>query len=215
MNDIGVGDGRKLFLTAEEIQEFIRARRSVRAFLPKLIPQETLEAILETATWAPSAHNRQPWRFVVLTNQEEKYRLAHQMGSEFYQDLLADGLPGDEVDRIVAHSRLRIEVAPVVVLLCLDTTQGDQYLDVKRQQAEYLMGVQSVALAGGTLLLAAHAAGISGVWVCAPLFAPQAVRTALTLTAHWDPQGLILLGYAARVPEPRPRRAVREVAVFL
>ena len=108
MNDIGVGDGRKQFLTAEVIQDFIRSRRSVRAFLPKLIPQETLEAILETATWAPSAHNRQPWRFVVLTNQEEKYRLAHQMGSEFYQDLLADGLPGDEVDRIVAHSRLRI-----------------------------------------------------------------------------------------------------------
>ena len=203
------------FGNAGSLQDFIRSRRSVRGFLPDPIPQETLETILETATWAPSAHNHQPWRFVILTKLEDKRNLAHQMGSDFQRDLLGDGLPEDEVDRIVCRSQIRIELAPAVVLLCLDATQGDQYPDAKRQQAEYLMGVQSVALAGGALLLAAHAYGLGGVWVCAPLFAPQAARSALALPEHWEPQGLILLGYPARVSAPRPRRALSEIAVFL
>ena len=77
------------------------------------------------------------------------------------------------------------------------------------------MGVQSVALAGGTLLLAAHAEGLGGVWVCAPLFTPDTVRASLDLPSDWVPQGMILLGYPEKVPEPRPRRPVSEVTRFL
>jgi F420 biosynthesis protein FbiB-like protein len=195
--------------------DLIRSRRSVREFLSDPIPREMLEAILEAATWAPSAHNRQPWRFVVLTGADYKRKLASEMGAKFYEDLLAGGLSEEEIQRVVSRSRRRIESAPVVVLLCLDATLGDPYPDESRQQAEYLMGVQSVALAGGTLLLAAHAAGLGGVWVCAPLFAPEIVRTALALPEHWEPVGLILLGTPARIPAPRPRAPVSEVALFL
>jgi nitroreductase len=59
------------------------------------------------------------------------------------------------------------------------------------------MGVQSVALAGGQLLLAAHAEGVAGVWMCAPLFGPSEVQRALGLPQGWQAQGVILLGYAA------------------
>jgi F420 biosynthesis protein FbiB-like protein len=136
------------------LQEFIRSRRSVREFLPNPISKEMLETILETATWAPSAHNRQPWRFVVLTGTENKSKLAGKMGAKFSEDLLADGLSEEEVQRVVSRSRRRIELAPVVVLLCLDATLGDQYPDARRQQAEYFMGVQSVAL--GSLSSGSH-----------------------------------------------------------
>jgi nitroreductase len=77
------------------------------------------------------------------------------------------------------------------------------------------MGVQSVAMAGSTLLLAAHAEGLGGVWVCAPLFAPHTIQRVLNLPSEWQPQGLILIGFPSRVPEPRPRRNVGELAVFL
>ena len=101
--------------------------------------------------------------------------------------------------------------APVAVLFCLDKADLDPYSDPFRQQASYLMGVQSVALAGGNLLLAAHAQGLGGVWICAPLFAQDAIRTTLELPAGWEPQGLILLGYPAKIPSQRPRRPLEEI----
>lgn len=197
-----------------EIQKFLRSRRSIRHFLSQPIPQELIEEILETATWAPSAHNRQPWRFVVLTTIEAKIRLADQMGAAFREDLINDGHSFDEVNQLVARSRDRILEAPVVILLCLDVTEGDTYPDRIRNEAEHIMGVQSVALAGGTILLAAHSEGLGGVWVCAPLFAPATVCGALSLPKNWQPQGMLLIGYPARVPEPRGRKPVNEVAIF-
>ncbi len=196
------------------LQEFLRTRRSVRRFLSKPVGVNVLERILETATWAPSAHNRQPWRFVVLTSQDVKSRLGNTMGADFMRDLLADGLDPVEADKLVKRSRKRIMEAPVVVLLCLDLTQGDNYPDTDRQQAEYIMGVQGVALAGGTLLLAAHAEGLGGVWVCAPLFTQETVQQALDLPKRWEPQGMLLLGYPANIPNPRPRRPIEEVTLY-
>ena len=189
-------------------------RRSVRRFQAQPVRRELIERILEAATWAPSAHNRQPWRFAVLTSPQAKLRLADGMGDEFRQDLLADGLSMEEVQAQVSRSHQRILEAPVVVLLCLDSSLGDAYPDAARQQAEYLMGVQGVAMAGDHLLLAAHAEGLGGVWMCAPLFAPQAVQKALELPAEWQPQALILLGYPAKFPAQPERRPISDVTVF-
>ena len=77
------------------------------------------------------------------------------------------------------------------------------------------MGVQSVALAGGHMLLAAHAQGLAGVWMCAPIFAPAAVRQSLKTPEDWHPQALILLGYPAKIPPPRPRQQPEQVSRFL
>lgn len=73
----------------------------------------------------------------------------------------------------------------------------DHYPDERRQQAERIMAVQSAALAAQNILLAAHTEGLGACWVCAPLFCPEVVRTALALPADWDALGLITLGYPA------------------
>jgi coenzyme F420-0:L-glutamate ligase/coenzyme F420-1:gamma-L-glutamate ligase len=195
--------------------DLLLSRRSVRRFQSRPVEQAVIRRILEAATYAPSSHNRQPWRFAVLSTQEARRRLADSMGADFRRDLIADGLGEQEVDAQVQRSRQRILEAPLAILLCLDARTGDQYPDKTRQQAEYLMGVQSVAMAGQNLLLAAHANGLGGVWVCAPLFARQTVRLSLDLPTEWDPQGLLLLGYPAKIPVPRPRRPVEEVSVFI
>ncbi len=93
----------------ESNHALMRSRRSVRRFLPQLVPQEMLERILETAVSAPSAHNRQPWRFVVLTSAESRATLVDAMGADFRRDLLADGLPPGEVEAQVERSRRRIQ----------------------------------------------------------------------------------------------------------
>ncbi len=53
----------------------IKERRSCRNFLPDPIDQNTIEKILEAATWAPSPLNSQPWEFLVITNNEVKEKI--------------------------------------------------------------------------------------------------------------------------------------------
>lgn len=194
--------------------DWLHSRRSVRRFKPEPIPEEIVRRVLETATWAPSAHNAQPWRFAVLASSEARVRLAQALGEAFRQDLLVSGLPSDEVEAQVSRSRQRIQQAPLAILLCQDLTVGDSYPDVARQQYEHWMGMQSVALAGGYLLLAAWSEGLGSVWMCAPLFAQATARLALGLPENWQPQALILLGYPDKIPAQRPRRPVDDVAVF-
>jgi F420 biosynthesis protein FbiB-like protein len=198
-----------------EIHEFIRSRHSMRRFLPNPVPEEAIQRILETAMWAPSAHNRQPWRFAVLAGGVSRGHLADGMGEDFRRDLLADGLPLEQVETQVERSRQRIVEAPAAILVCLDREAMDTYPDERRQAAEYQMAVQSVAMAGQNLLLAAHAEGLGAVWMCAPLFAQDAARRSLTLPETWQPQGLVLLGYPKLIPPNRQSRTITEVIKIL
>jgi coenzyme F420-0:L-glutamate ligase/coenzyme F420-1:gamma-L-glutamate ligase len=137
------------------------------------------------------------------------------MGAAFRKDLLADGLAVEAVEQQVGRSQARILQAPAVVVLCLTMAEMDHYSDRRRQRAEFRMALQSVALVGGQLLLAAHGEGLGGVWVCAPLFAPQAVAEALLLPADWEPQGMLLLGYPESVPSARPRKSLDDIILFI
>jgi coenzyme F420-0:L-glutamate ligase/coenzyme F420-1:gamma-L-glutamate ligase len=71
-----------------------------------------------------------------------------------------------------------------------------------------------VAMAGQNLLLAAHTEGLAACWMCAPLFAPQAVHLALELPQSWEPQGLILLGYAAEQGRKKERTPLEAVSLW-
>ncbi len=53
--------------TTRHVDTVMRERRSVRAFLPDAVPRPVIDAILETAAWAPSGNNIQPWRVHLLT----------------------------------------------------------------------------------------------------------------------------------------------------
>ena len=59
-----------------EVFEAIRRRKSVRAYAPTPVPKEKLERILEAARLAPSAENRQPWYFIVVTDPDKRKRIA-------------------------------------------------------------------------------------------------------------------------------------------
>lgn len=194
--------------------DLLDARRSVRRFTGEPVPREMIEQVLAAATRAPSAHNRQPWRFTVLTAAEPKERLAESMGAEFTRDLLADGLDPQQAAAQVERSRQRILQAPVVIMVSLDPSVEDAYPDPQRQAVERQMAVQSVAMAGENLLLAAQALGLGAVWICAPLFAPGPVCRALSLPASWAPQGLVLLGRPAKLPARSERLPLSAVASF-
>jgi F420 biosynthesis protein FbiB-like protein len=198
-----------------DLHQFLRSRRSIRRFKPDPVPDSVIENILTTATFAPSAHNRQPWRFAVMTDSSVKENLANAMAIEFKRDLEKDKLPQPEIQKRTTRSRERMISAPVVVIVNVDMTDMDVYPDEKRNKAEYLMAVQSVANAGMQMLLAAHAEGLGGVWVCSPLFVQETIHNILELPKTWEPQAMFFIGYPQDIPEVRERRSIQEISIFL
>ena len=181
--------------------QLVRGRRSIRRYRPDPVPPALLEAMLEAATWAPSAHNRQPWRFCVVTTAAVKLALSSRLGMQWRTDLAADGVDPALIEQRVATSHVRLTTAPALIVAALSMDAMDCYPDAERAHAELLMAVQSVALACQNLLLAAHDLGLGACWLCAPLFAPEIVRDVLALPGPWQPQALITVGYPAEVKE--------------
>ena len=202
--------------TKEDLHHFLRTRRSIRRFKSDPIPDSIIEDILTTATFAPSAHNRQPWRFSVVTDaaQPIKEKLANEMIKKFQQELENDALPPEEISKRVERSKDRILSAPVVIVLSVDMSDMDTYPDKHRRKAEYIMATQSVANAGMQLLLASHAEGLGSVWVCSPLFAQKTVQDVLNLPKTWEPQAMYFLGYPIETPQARERKPIKEITTF-
>ena len=192
----------------------IKNRRSIRRYNNKPVPQELILRLLEAAMWAPSAHNRQPWRFAVLTQTTDKDRLAQAMGARLRVDRTADGDDPDDIERDVARSYARLTGAPVIIIIGTSLIDMDRYPDPQRSRNEWTMATQSTAMAAQNLLLLAHAEGLGACWVCAPLFVPELVKEVLALPDDWEPQGLITLGYPAQ-ERTKPREPVQSKVIFL
>jgi coenzyme F420-0:L-glutamate ligase / coenzyme F420-1:gamma-L-glutamate ligase len=188
------------------LHDFLRSRRSVRRFKPDPIPDSVIERILTTATYAPSAHNLQPWRFVVIKNPDVKPRLAKTLTTKMRLDMQAEGAAEPEIDKRISNSIRRIDEAPVIIMLCRDTT--DVRVDTPE---ETIMNIQSTALAGLQLLLAAHAEGLGGNWICWPLYATKETQSVLKLPENWEPQAMIFIGYPDETTKAKTLKNLNEL----
>jgi coenzyme F420-0:L-glutamate ligase/coenzyme F420-1:gamma-L-glutamate ligase len=192
--------------TKEDFHTFLRTRRSVRRFKPDPVPDSVVESILTTATFASSAHNYQPWRFAVVTDPLVKTRLGEALTSKMRADMQAEGADRSDIEKRATLSLRRLNEVPVVIILCRD--KSAVRTDTPEEAA---MGVQSTAAAGLQLLLAAHAEGIGGNWICWPLYAQEATRATLDLPETWEPQAMYFLGYPLESPEPKIVRPIKEI----
>ena len=81
----------------------VLSRRSIRRYEKKDIPKEVLDKILEAGRQAPSAGNKQPWHFIVLTDHDIKEKLSHGRWNTFVKDsavtIVGCGYIGDEYGR--------------------------------------------------------------------------------------------------------------------
>lgn len=177
---------------------WLKNRRSIRKFSPQGVPEPLIEEILRTAAHAPSAHNLQPWRFARVQSPAARQTLGQTLTRHMQRDMQAENVPAAEIAARVSRSLRRIEEAPLILLLCRDT-------QAVRQPApeEDLMAVQSVAMCGLQLMLAAQVNGLSTNWICWPLYAQTETSAALELPNTWQPQGMVFLGYAAEEPAPK------------
>jgi F420 biosynthesis protein FbiB-like protein len=186
----------------------------IRRYTDQPVPAEAIATVLAAAIRAPSPHNRQPWRFAVLTGPA-RHRLAMAMGERLQHDLTLDGISSGAIERDIARSYQRITGAPACILACLSMRDMDAYPDPHRSEIERWMAVQAVAAACQNILLCVTELGLGACWMCAPLFCPDAVSATLDLPDDWQPQALITLGHPADGGKERERRSVDEITLWI
>lgn len=197
-------------MTSTDLHNFLRTRRSIRRFDLHPVHASVIERVLETAMYAPSAHNLQPWRFVMVIDTQKRKHLGEALTGKMMQDMTAAGAPQSEIDSRAERSLRRIDEAPVLILLCRDVTavHGDE-------PEEVTMAIQSVAAAGLQLLLAAHTEGLGGNWICWPLYAQEVANEALGLPDSWEPQAMFFLGYADMEPGEKLLESIDEILITI
>ncbi len=141
----------------------IASRRSVRTFTRDDVTAEQVKMLLHAANQAPSAHNQQAWRFIVLRG-EKKQELAHLVTAK----AASFPRPAAALLRMGAKSILS---APVVIAVANTgdlIRHGTDLFQVEREMAHDFfrtMEIQSSAAAVQNILLAATSLGLGTVWL--------------------------------------------------
>lgn len=198
-----------------DFTKFLKQRHSVRKFQAQDVAPEQLLQLLEAASFAPSPHNRQPWRFAVLTQLATRQKLAQAMGERWKEQMLTDEIDEQTIQKRLKASFERIVNAPALILPCLYLAKMDSYPDEARQTAETTMAIQSLGAAIQNILLMAESLGLACGWLSAPLFCPAVVRNVLNLDEAFIPHALILVGYEAGKVENRPRPSLDTLIIHL
>jgi len=199
---------------AAQIPPLLTARRTVRFYTDAPVPETLMRALLDAALAAPSAHNAQSTRLVVIASPHLKRRLADRMARRWRRDLERSGAPEAAIRVELRFSIRRFSEAPALILAGYTMEEMDRYPDRARRRAEEIMAVQSAAAAIQNLLLAAAANGLGACWCCAPLFCPGIVRRALELPRAFIPQALLTIGYPAHTPPVPPRKSFDALVSF-
>lgn len=168
---------------SDAVLSVIKSRRSVRKYSNKDVSDSLIEKILEAASSAPSAGNRQPWEFIVVKDFETRKALTE---ASFDQKWMIQ--------------------APIFIVVCVNTriaaaTYGER--------GDRLYGVQGTAAAIQNMLLAAEALGLSACWVGA--FSEPHVSVLAHCPSYARPCAIITLGYGLEKPKMPLRQPMEEI----
>jgi nitroreductase len=155
-------------------------RRSVRHFLPKPVEGEKIERILRAGFEAPSAHNRRPWEFLVITGRE---------------DLRA-------VAEMSPYAKMTAEAGAAIVPCANLELAGPDDPDTDSP-----WWVQDLSAATENILLQLVDEGLGGVWLgwYPAMGRVKALADRFGLPGHILPFSVVALGYPARTPGKRDR----------
>jgi len=148
---------------ANETLETIASRRSVRFFDESTVSEEDVQLILEAANHAPSAHNQQSWKFIIVEG-EVKSGLANLVSSrsgDFTR-------PSSVLLRMAARSIISAPVVIAVVNTGKLVRHGNEMFQINKEKTSDLfrvMEIESSAAAVQNLLLAATSLGLASVWL--------------------------------------------------
>lgn len=202
----------KRYLLKNNTLVSIRNRRSVRVFLAKPVAAKDLETILNAANQAPSAHNQQSWRFIVLKGKKkaELANLINEKAANFTK-------PSTTLLRLASRS---IASAPLVIAVANSgqlISRGTELFRVDKNTGKdffRIMEIQSSAAAVQNLLLAATSLGLATVWLGVLILIKNDILHLLG-----EPEGefmaVIPVGYAAKVSHSPKKQPLEMVVKYL
>jgi len=207
-----------------DVFEAISARRSIRKFKPDSIPEADVRRVIELATMAPSAGNKQMWKFLAVTNRKVLDEMRDAILRKL--DLVCEW---PEAEPYIARLQAAkgwstfFDRAPVTIVVL-----GESYrsaieevlekrgwersaIDALRQRPD----IQSLGAAMENLCLAAHATGYGTCWMTAPCIAGPEIKELLGVMPPWEVIALMPLGIPDEEPPAKPRKPVEEVLEFI
>lgn len=205
------------------VWEAIKIRRSIRKFAPDDVPDEMIEQMLEAARLAPSASNRQPWRFLVVRDKEAREKLRRIcLGQQFIEEAPVVIVCLGDLERYSpeAAKKRRQEFMDSGVMATLSGRLADpklwSYLDSLPAPAtpprEQLLTpiIANTYIAIEHLVLMATALGLGTCWVGG--FNAAKLKSLFGLADNLVPVAVIPVGYpAGEIPPPRPRITLKEI----
>ena len=168
----------------------VKRRASCRAYLGKPVEAEKINKCLLAASHAPSACNKQPWRFKIVTDELQRGRICSEG--------LLPGIPMPWLSQ-----------APVIVVLCADTNIVTHTLAPLLSKVKYHL--VDVGIAGEHFVLAAESLGLGTCWI--GWFKPDKIHSIAGIPRKLQIISLISLGYPASTQEPRAKMSVDEILV--
>lgn len=213
-------------MNADALLSLMKHRRSVRSFSPRPVERGVLERLIEAATAAPSASNRQPWRFHVVTAPGRRRAIAEAVRARVaeMEAIIAQGHHRDDYGRYGDFFHEPLQAATVLIVpACrsfpdliaqlLQSGGGDpsRYLTAAAMQPELC----STAAACMSILLQAEAEGLGACWMAGPTVARPEIQRIAGILPPFQMLGVISLGWPDEQPPPRERRPIDTVVRWL
>jgi nicotinate-nucleotide--dimethylbenzimidazole phosphoribosyltransferase len=185
----------------DALHAIIAGRRDIRRFRPDPVPQDVVDRILTAAHRGPSVGLMQPWRFVVIRDDETRGAMRTIAQSERLRQ--AERFPG-RARHFLDQKIEGIVDAPLAIVVCCDP--GDPGVEVLGRGTIPETDVHSTACAIQNLWLAARAEGLGVGWVS--FYRREDLRSLLGIPARVDPMAWLCVGW----PDERPVRPGLESA---
>lgn len=193
-----------------EIYNAINARRSIRKYSEQEIAQETIEKILNAGIQAPSSKNRQPWRFVVVSDSAKEAMLeAMQQGIEREKTGEA-ALPNSA--NFIPAAEYTVEImrqAPTTIFVLNTMGKSDSLITGMEDKFYEMANIQSIGAAIQNMLLEATELGLGSLWICDIYFAYKEIVEWLDTDEQLI--AAVSLGYPNETPNGRPRKKLADI----
>ncbi|URN95113.1 MAG: nitroreductase [Candidatus Pristimantibacillus lignocellulolyticus] len=184
----------------EEIIQALHDRRTIGRVKKDIVPKAIIEKLIEAATWAPSHHNTQPWKFVVMTGEGRA-----KLGEGYAEVFTAVTGETDEEKR---SKEIKKAFRSPVVIAAICSPSDDPRAVLEEELAATQAAVQN-------LLLAAHAYGLGAIWRSGAPMYHEVMHKHFALREDESIVAFIYIGYAEMVPPLASRRPVNEVSQWL
>jgi len=167
------------------VAEAIRTRRSVKVFKDtEPLGRETVESLIEAATWAPNHYFTEPWKFIVVEGEARK-QLSEIMKK--WAAAKADDPDSPEAQKRIMKVGAKPLLAPTIVIAVLSR-------DLDNKKAIYTEDVCAVAAAIQNMLLEAHSKDIGAIWKSGPAYQAEPVKDFFRLRQDEEILGAVFLG---------------------